>query len=90
MKGGAWEQDLKDMDARLTAATANQFPDLVVGVKVAHYSGPEWDPVERGVDAGTLAEIPVMIDFGGVEPELSLEALLMSSGETIASWMRRR
>lgn len=77
MKGGSWEQDLSDMDARLTANTAKKFSDVVVGVKVAHYSGPEWDPVERGVEAGTLADIPVMIDFGGVIPELSLETLLM-------------
>ena len=72
MKGGSWEQDLTDMDARLTAAVAKRFKDVVVGVKVAHYSGPEWDPVERGVEAGTLADIPVMIDFGGITPELSL------------------
>ncbi len=77
MKGGAWEQDLNDMDAKLTANTAKKFSDVVVGVKVAHYAGPEWDPVERGVEAGTLADIPVMIDFGGVIPELSLETLLM-------------
>ena len=77
MKGGSWEQDLNDMDGRLTAATAQQYPGVVVGVKVAHYFGPEWDPVERGVEAGTLADIPVMIDFGGHEPPLSLETLLM-------------
>ena len=77
MKGSAWEQDLNDMDARLTAAIAKSYKGIVVGVKVAHYSGPEWDPVERGVEAGTLADIPVMIDFGGVEPELSLETLFM-------------
>lgn len=77
MKGGAWEQDLYDMDARLTAMTAKQFTDVVVGVKVAHYYSHEWDPVERGVEAGTLADIPVMIDFGSVIPELSLETLLM-------------
>ncbi len=77
MKGGSWEQDLGDMSAKLTAATAKRFSQVVVGVKVAHYAGPEWDPVERGVEAGTLADIPVMIDFGGVIPELSLETLLM-------------
>jgi dihydroorotase len=77
MKGGAWEQDLTDMDGRLTAATANQFPETVVGIKVAHYFGPEWDPVDRGVEAGTIADIPVMIDFGGHEPPLSLETLLI-------------
>jgi dihydroorotase len=77
MKGAAWEQDLGDMDAKLTAATAKLFPETVVGVKVAHYSGPEWDPVERGVEAGNIANIPVMIDFGGIEPELSLQTLLL-------------
>lgn len=77
MKGGAWEQDLADMDAKLTASTARRYSSIVVGIKVAHYAGPEWDPVERGVEAGTLADIPVMIDFGGVEPELSLETLFM-------------
>ncbi len=77
MKGGAHEQDLNDMDAKLTAITAKRYSDYVVGVKVAHYGGPEWEPVERSVKAGTLANIPVMVDFGGVEPELSLETLLM-------------
>ncbi|MBR9998859.1 MAG: amidohydrolase/deacetylase family metallohydrolase [Cyclobacteriaceae bacterium] len=77
MKGGQVEQNLMDMDAEQTAYMANKYADLIVGVKVAHYSGPEWDPVERAVKAGTIADIPVMIDFGGHMPELSLETLLM-------------
>jgi len=77
MKGGAVEQNLQDMDARLTAEAATAFPEWVVGVKVAHYAGPEWTPVEKAVQAGRQANIPVMIDFGGVEPELSLETLFI-------------
>lgn len=77
MKGGAVEQNLNDMDAKLTAMEAKAFPQYVVGVKVAHYSGPEWTPVEQAVEAGKMADIPVMIDFGGNEPELSLEELFM-------------
>ena len=45
MKGGPIEQNLLDMDARLTAMEALAFPDFIVGVKVAHYAGPEWTPV---------------------------------------------
>jgi dihydroorotase len=56
---------------------ARQFKDLVVGVKVAHYSGPEWDPVTRAVEAGREANIPVMVDFGGHTPPLSLQDLLL-------------
>jgi dihydroorotase len=78
MKGGPVEQNLSDMDANLTAMRAAEFPELVVGVKVAHYRGAEWDPVDRAVKAGELAGIPVMVDFGGHDPPLSLEALLLT------------
>jgi dihydroorotase len=77
MKGGPVEQDLDDMDARLTAMRIRQHPGVIVGVKLAHYSGPEWDPVTRAVEAGRLGEVPVMVDFGGHTPPLSLEDLLL-------------
>lgn len=77
MKGGPVEQNLSDMDARLTAMRIRQFRDIIVGIKVAHYSGPEWDPVTRAVAAGREAEVPVMIDFGGHTPALSLADLLL-------------
>jgi dihydroorotase len=77
MKGGPIEQNLADMDAKLTAMRVRQFPGVIVGVKVAHYAGPEWDPVTRAVEAGRQAEVPVMVDFGGHAPPLSLEDLLM-------------
>ena len=77
MKGGAIEQNLGDMDPKLTAMVAKQYADYIVGIKLAHYSGPEWDPLIRTVEAGKLANIPVMIDFGGHRPHLSLERLFM-------------
>ncbi len=77
MKGGAIEQNMLDMDPKLTAIIARQYPDIIVGVKLAHYSGFDWTPTERTVEAGKLAEIPVMIDFGGSNPELSIETLFM-------------
>jgi dihydroorotase len=77
MKGGAIEQNLGDMDPKLTAIVARQNADVIVGIKLAHYSGPEWDPLDRTVAAGELVNKPVMIDFGGSTPELSLETLLL-------------
>ncbi|WP_265242407.1 amidohydrolase/deacetylase family metallohydrolase [Muriicola sp. Z0-33] len=77
MKGGAIEQNLADMDPKLTAMVAKQYPGIIVGVKLAHYSGFDWKPTEKVVEAGRLANIPVMIDFGGSEPELSIESLFM-------------
>jgi len=77
MKGGKVEQNLLDMESDPTSYVANKYPEFIVGIKVAHYSGPEWDPVERAVEAGNIAKVPVMIDFGGHIPQLSLETLLM-------------
>jgi dihydroorotase len=77
MQGGPVEQNLADMDPRLTAMRARQHKGVVVGVKVAHYSGPEWDPVTRAVAAASAANVPVMVDFGGHTPPLPLEDLLL-------------
>lgn len=77
MKGGAIEQNLDDMNPKLTALVAKQNPGVIVGVKLAHYSGFDWTPTDRVVEAGELANIPVMIDFGGSNPELSIEKLFM-------------
>lgn len=76
MKGGPVEQNLADMDARLTAMRIRQHPGVIVGIKVAHYSGAEWDPVTRAVAAGQETGVPVMVDFGNHTPPLSLDDLL--------------
>jgi dihydroorotase len=76
MRGGAFEQDLTDMDARRTADAALRHRGLIVGIKTAHYAGPEWAPVERAVEAGTLARVPVMVDFGIDHPERPLAELV--------------
>jgi dihydroorotase len=76
MRGGAYEQDLSDMEAKPTADMARKYPGLIIGVKTAHYNGPEWAPVERAVEAGTLANIPVMVDFGANKPERPLAELV--------------
>ena len=76
MRGGEFEQDLEDMKAGPTADLAKNHRDVIVGVKTAHYAGPEWYPVEEAVRAGDSAGIPVMVDFGSNLPERPLEVLL--------------
>jgi dihydroorotase len=65
------------MDPKLTAMRIKEFPEILVGVKLAHYSGPEWEPVDRAVQAASLAGVPVMVDFGRSQPPLSLADLLL-------------
>ena len=75
MRGGNYEQDIADMNPKLTANTAKQYKDYVVGFKLAHFNGADWTPTTRAVEAGKLAELPVIIDFGGSQPNLSIQEL---------------
>ena len=77
MPGDAYEQDVTDMDAKAAAKLAMANRDTIIGIKVAHYRGPDWVPVERGVEAGTLANIPVMVDFGDFRPERPFQDLVL-------------
>jgi dihydroorotase len=76
MRGPRFEDDLSDMDPAPAAAMAERYKGLIVGFKTAHYSGPEWTPVEDAVKAGTAAKIPVMVDFGADRPERPIQVLL--------------
>jgi dihydroorotase len=73
-----FEQKLDEMDAQAAADTALKYPETIVGIKTAHYNGPEWIPVEHAVQAGTLAHIPVMVDFGTFRPERPYQELVTS------------
>jgi dihydroorotase len=78
MAGSVYEQNAADMDAKMTALTILHNKSYLVGIKVAHYVGAEWAPVDRAVQAGTIANVPVMIDFGSQRPPLSLDSLFMA------------
>src|SRR5882757_3534035 len=76
MRGDKYENNQADMDGEATAKMALKYPQIVVGVKTAHYTGPEWTPVEQAVIAGTKANIPVMVDFGTDRPTRPIYDLL--------------
>jgi dihydroorotase len=76
MRGAKYEDDLTDMQAKPTAEMALRYKGLIIGVKTAHYSGPEWTPVEQAVEAGTIASIPVMVDFGANRKERPMSELV--------------
>src|SRR4026208_1008478 len=65
MRGGKFEQDLTDMEAKPTAEMALRHKGLIVGVKTAHYAGPEWKPVEQAGEAGRNAQTPGVGGVGG-------------------------
>lgn len=74
-KGGSAEQNTGDMDSTLTGEFAIRNKQYIIGIKTAHYNGADWTAVDRAVGAGKIADIPVMVDFGGTRPALPLEDL---------------
>ncbi|NND32568.1 MAG: amidohydrolase/deacetylase family metallohydrolase [Saprospiraceae bacterium] len=77
MLGRFEEQNVADMNPIMTAhMITKMFPDLLVGIKSAHYWG-DFTQVDKAVEAGKLANVPVMVDFGEHEPPNSIESLFM-------------
>lgn len=77
MKSRFEEQDVSDMNPTMTAHSIKKlYPDILVGIKAAHYWGG-FTQVDLAVEAGKLADVPVMVDFGEHDPPNSIEALFM-------------
>src|SRR5213079_3672335 len=70
MNGGL-EQSVDQMDPKLCAETIKKYPDIIVGVKTAHFWTEEpwdtehipWAAVDRAIDCGNMTNEPVMFDF---------------------------
>jgi len=78
MYGRFEEQDLMDMNPTMTAHMIKRlFPEILVGIKSAHYWG-DFSQVNKAVEAGNLAGVPVMVDFGEHQPPNSIEDLFMT------------
>lgn len=69
MGGGPIEQDTEDMDPKKTVEMIEKYRDIIIGIKTAHYAKPDWTAVDRALEAGRLANVPVMVDFGEFRPE---------------------
>ena len=65
MGSGQIEQNLQDMEVQPTADMAQKYKGVIVGIKSAHFNGPEWTPYINAEEVGKIAHIPVMVDFGG-------------------------
>jgi len=61
------EQD--DFDPKAVARLKAKYPETVVGVKSAHYQRPDWESVDSAVEAGKMAKVPVLVDFGYFLPQ---------------------
>ncbi len=71
------EQNPVDMEPEKTAAMAKQHPGVIVGIKSAHWRQPTFVSVEKAVEAGRLANLPVMVDFGSFLPARPYQQMVL-------------
>ena len=84
---GAWARRSRtaQLQPDLAAAVAAEHPDVVVGIKTAHYwTSKPWDEVHQpwvsvdaAVRAGELSRLPVMVDFWPRPPERPYPDLIL-------------
>ena len=79
------EQSEAEMQPAIAASLARAYPETILGIKTAHYWTTKpwdemhhpWASVDRAVEAGELAGLPVMVDFWPRPPERSYPDLLL-------------
>ena len=77
MYGRFEEQDKEDFNPEMTAYMIKKlFPKIIVGIKAAHYWG-DFTQVDKAIEAGKLANVPVMVDFGEHQPTNSIKSLFL-------------
>lgn len=81
--GSAFEPDMNTLDVQKSLETIKQYPDLIVGARVGHYSGKSWIPFDRASELAKLADRPLFVECH--MPEYSLKDQLdrMRPGDII-------
>jgi dihydroorotase len=74
MTGFPSEEDINDMDPHMTSLVVQQYPEIIVGVKLGHYRGTEWTPLDRAIEAGNIAGVPLLLECH--LPNMPLEGIL--------------
>jgi dihydroorotase len=79
------EQTVSEMQPEIAAAIVKAHPEVLVGIKTAHYwthkpwdtAHPPWASVDRALEAADLCGKPVMVDFWPRPPERSYPDLIL-------------
>ena len=79
------EQNPSDMDPHIAASLVNAYPDILIGIKTAHYwTRDPWDSihtpwvsVDKAIQAAELCHRPVMVDFWPRPPERPYPELIL-------------
>jgi dihydroorotase len=83
MSGDPDQQDVNDMDSKMTSLMVQKYPQIIVGIKIGHFESKEWTPFETALEAANQSAVPLFVECH--LPLLSLEEQLrrMRPGDII-------
>lgn len=83
MSGDPGEQDINDMNAALTSLMIKKYPDILIGVKIGHYSGSDWSPFDRALEAAKTSGTTLFVECHLPKYSLQDQLARMRPGDII-------
>lgn len=83
MVGSPADQDTTDMDLLKASETISKYPDLIVGVKIGHYSGKDWAPFIKASELAQRNKRPLLVECHLTEFSLEDQLNKMKPGDII-------
>ncbi len=62
MSGHPTQENLQDMDPEKALEMLQRYPDILVGIKIGHFTGPEWHPFENALVASGKVQKPLLVE----------------------------
>ena len=60
--GNAVEHNASDMNPQMGADTIKKYSDYIVGMRIGHYSGKDWAPFDKAVQAAKMTQRPLLVE----------------------------
>ena len=62
MTGDDQQENIDEMDVSMAIKYIEEYPDVIVGIKIGHYTGDSWIPFERASEAARKSERPLFVE----------------------------
>ena len=83
MSGDKLQQDLNEMNIAKTSEMVLKYPETIVGVKIGHFKGSDWEPFDRALEVGRRTERPLFVECHLPEYSLKEQLNKMRPGDII-------
>ena len=83
MTGDDQQEDIDEMDVSKAVKCISEYPNIIVGIKIGHYTGDLWTPFDRASEAARQTERPMFVECHLPQYTLKDQLDRMRSGDII-------